>query len=222
MFAGRGTVITASWRSENSIMAAPKVPPRFTVNQYLSLERRAAERHEYVDGFVWAMAGESGAHADISANIMGSLVTQLKGKPCRARTKDTKVRSGPIPRSPGGDLTGMYSYPDVVVVCGEPVYHDDHEDVVLNPAVIIEVLSPATEKFDRGDKGERYRTWNPTLDAYVLVAQDRPQVEVYTRVGPTEWSHHVYAGLDSTVPLPSIACALKLAEVYDRVTFPPA
>ena len=120
--------------------------PLFTVNEYLALERSAEERHEYLDGQVYAMAGESGEHADICANLMGILVPQLKGKRCRARTKDTKVRSGPEP-TPGRNMTGLYSYPDVVVICGAPVYHDDYKDIVMNPTVIIEVLSPSTEAF---------------------------------------------------------------------------
>src|SRR4051812_33468185 len=98
-------------------MGAPKLDPRFTVDEYLAIERAARERHEYLDGEVYAMAGENEAHGDISANVIGDLVQQLRGKPCRARTKDTKVRSGP---SPTGlqSRSGLYSYPDIVVICG--------------------------------------------------------------------------------------------------------
>jgi Uma2 family endonuclease len=203
-------------------MAAPKGTPRLTVDQYLAMERHSLVRHEYVDGFIWAMAGESDTHGIISVNLVITLGTQLKGKPCQVRSKDLKVRSGPTPKSPGRDLSGLYSYPDVVVVCDEPVYHDDYRDVLLNPAVIIEVLSPATEEFDRGEKCIRYRDWNPTLEAYLLVSQDRPQVEIYTRQDPTNWGQHMHTGLQSTVPLPTIGCTLVLTDIYDRVVFPVA
>jgi Uma2 family endonuclease len=123
------------------------------VDQYLEMERASEERHFYLDGEIYAMAGESGAHGDISANLVISLGTQLKGKPCRARTKDTKVRSGPNPTA-GRNTDGLYSYPDVVVICGEPHYHDEHE--VTNPTAIVEVLSPEMEAFDRGEKFTRY------------------------------------------------------------------
>src|ERR1043165_4536311 len=116
---------------ENTVMGFPKRPPVFTVDEYLALERSAEERHEYLDGEIYAMAGESGEHGDISVNIVGILFAQLKGKPCRARTKDTKVRRGPQPTL-GRNMTGLYSYPDIVVICGEPEYHDDFTDLVLN------------------------------------------------------------------------------------------
>lgn len=95
------------------------------------------------------MAGESPEHGTIRMNLAITIGTQLKGSPCQAWSKDFKVRSGPTPK-PGGSYKGLYSYPDLVVFCGEPEYHDQHHDVLINPAVIIEVLSPATEAFDRG------------------------------------------------------------------------
>src|SRR5689334_14416032 len=113
--------------------------PLLTENEYLALERQADQRHIYVDGELFAMAGESGAHADVTGNIFGSLHAQLRGTPCRARMKDTKVRSGPKPRN-GKTPAGMYSYPDTVVICGEPEYLDKIQDVILNPKVIVETL----------------------------------------------------------------------------------
>ena len=117
-----------------------------------------------------------------------SLVMQLKGTPCRALSKDTKIRSGPFPRLQNS-TKGLYSYPDVVVVCGEPEYQDAHADVILNPAVIFEVLSSSTEAFDRGAKFTRYQAWNETLADYLLVSQDQPQIEHFSRqageTGPT-------------------------------------
>jgi len=188
------------------------------VDEYLARERAAEERHVYLDGEIFAMAGESLAHGDISANSIASLVIQLKGKPCRALTKDTKVRSGPTPMA-GRGTRGLFSYPDIVVVCGEPEYHDAHRDVILNPAVIVEALSPATEAFDRGEKFTRYQTWNPTLSDYLLVLQDRPQIEHYHRQPDGGWSYHRHAGLEACVVIESIQCTLKLADVYDRIVF---
>ena len=111
-------------------------------------------------------------------NLSISLGLQLRGTPCRAFSKDTKVRCGPY-RSHTRE--GLYAYPDLVVVCGPSQYHDQAQDVLLNPTVIVEVLSPSTEAFDRGDKFHRYRRWLPTLTDYVLVAQDRPVIDHYQR-----------------------------------------
>lgn len=186
----------------------------FTVDQYLAIERSSEERHFYLDGEIYAMAGESGAHADISVNILGLLGNQLIGKNFRLRTKLTKVRSGPKPNT-----TGLYSYPDVVVICGDPEYLDDHQDVVINPAVIIEVLSPETEAFDRGEKFTRYQTWNPTLSDYLLVSQDRARIEHFIRQGNGTWTYQRYTELETTILISSIECQLNLAEVYERITF---
>ncbi len=201
-------------------MSMPKLEPLFTVDDYLRLERAAVDRHEFLDGRVFAMAGESGPHGDVSANIVASIVTQLKGTPCRARTKDTKVRSGPE-RPHHAGASGLFSYPDVVVICGEPVYHDEYEDVVLNPTAIIEVLSPSTEAFDRGEKFNRMINGNPTLQNYVLVSQQQPHIDVFHRQGDGTWKFEPIAGLEKTASIASIHCTLPLADVYDRIEFPP-
>jgi Uma2 family endonuclease len=112
------------------------------------------------------------------------------------------------------------SIPTSSSFCGEPEYHDTHKDIVLNPKAIFEVLSPSTEAFDRGEKFTRLQTCNPTLTDYVLVSQDRPQIEHYTRQADGEWTYRLHLGLESSVALPSIGCTLKLADVYDRVAFP--
>jgi Uma2 family endonuclease len=174
-------------------LAKVKSKPYYTVEQYLKIERETDERSEYIDGEIYAMAGESGAHADISANLVAAIVSELRGKPCRARTKDTKVRSGALKEHLG---RGMISYPDLVVICGEPEYHDHHKDVVLNPAVIIEVLSESTEEFDRGVKFMRYRNFNPTLSDYILVSQDEAHIEHYIHQENGDWILREYYGLD--------------------------
>jgi Uma2 family endonuclease len=195
---------------------------RLTVEEYLAAERRAAERSVYIDGQTYLMAGASDAHGIITVNLVGLIFAQLRGTPCQARTKDTKVRSGPV-RPQGSRLTrGMFSYPDVLVVCGEPQYHDEHRDVVVNPTAIFEVLSESTEAFDRGNKFVRLREWNPTLRDYVLVWHSEPRVEHYTRQADGSWSLRDYAGLVAVVTVQAIGCTLKLAEVYERVAFPTA
>ncbi len=115
----------------------------------------------------------------------------------------------------------MFSYPDIVVICGEPAYHDTHQDIVLNPNVIVAVLSPSTEAFDRGEKFTRYQSWNPTLTDYVLVSQDRPQIEHFARQKDGSWLYRIHTGLDASVFLASIGCTLRLADVYEGVAFSP-
>jgi Uma2 family endonuclease len=204
---------------ENVPTGAPKLNPRYTVDEYLAMERAAFERHIYLDGEIIAMAGESDNHGDISVNLIATVAMQLKGKPCRARTKETKVRSGLAPMT-GHQTKGMFSYPDIVVICGALEHHDSHRDIILNPKCIIEVLSESTEEFDRGDKFTRYQTCNPTLTDYVLVSQDKPQIEHFEKQANGEWTNQVYVGLDASVPIVSIGCKLSAADVYDRVVFP--
>jgi Uma2 family endonuclease len=189
-----------------------------TEDEYLVLEREADDRHIYVDGEIFAMAGESGAHGDITGNVYASIHAQLRGTPCRARSKDTKVRSGPWPRSPKRPA-GLYSYPDIVVICDEPEYLDDFQDVVLNPKVIVETLSGSTEAFDRGLKFARYQKYNPTLTDYVLVSQDRRQIEHFHREKNGSWTYQIHEGKKAIVKLPSIQCLLRSADVYERIKF---
>ena len=117
-------------------------------------------------------------------------------------------------------MQGLFSYPDLVVVCGAMRFHDQVRDVLLNPTLIIEVLSPSTEAFDRGEKFRRYRTWLPPLQDYLLVAQDKPLVDHYHCVGENRWELVPMEGLAASVHLESIHCTLRLAEVYDRIIFP--
>jgi Uma2 family endonuclease len=143
------------------MMALAFAPTLYTVAEYLTLERKAEERHEYLDGYIYKMAGESEEHADICANLSGFLHPQLRGTPCRSRIANTKVRSGPLPLSPRSSK-GLFSYPDVFVVCDPIQYHDEFRDIVINQVVIFEVLSPSTEEFDRDIKFEWYDRWNPS------------------------------------------------------------
>ncbi|MGH9938563.1 MAG: Uma2 family endonuclease [Blastocatellia bacterium] len=193
---------------------------RYTEDQYLAMERESEERHEYLDGQIYAMAGESPQHGDICTNLTGELRNQLKGTPCRLWTKDSKVRSGPLPKR-RHSTKGLCSYPDAVILCGEPQFLDEYQDVLINPRVIIEVLSPSTEDFDSDEKFRRYRTFNPSLTDYLVVAQDRPLIEHFARQENGQW---VIAAsvteLSGSVHIASVNCTLQLAEVYDRVKFP--
>jgi Uma2 family endonuclease len=207
-------------------LAPTRQPYRFTVEEYLAFERASEERHEYLDGVIYAMAGsassqvmagESEDHGTICTNLGGLLFAQLRGTPCRAFSKDTKVRCGPY-RSHTRE--GLYAYPDLVVVCGPGEYHDQARDVLLNPTVIVEVLSPSTEAIDRGDKLHRYRRWLPTLTDYVLVAQDRPVIDHHHRTTAGQWELEILEGLDAHLHLRSINCTVPLAEVYERIVFP--
>ncbi len=195
-----------------------KVETYYTIAEYLDIERAAATRNEYIDGYIIEMSGESGEHADISVNLVRLVSTQLLGTSCRVRTKDTKVRSGPL-ASPHS-RKGLFSYPDLVVICGEPGYLDEQRDVIVNPTVIIEVLSSTTEEFDRLGKFARYRLWNPTLTDYILVWQTAPIVEQFTRQEDGNWRHRMYYRPDDNLLIESINCAIPLAEIFDRVEFP--
>lgn len=193
----------------------------YTTEEFLDIDRTANERFEYIDGEIYQMAGESGEHGDICTNLVSELRTQLKtkGKNCRVRSKDTKVRSGALSNKGKQVLKGMFSYPDIVVICGTPEYHDKHKDIILNPKVIIEVLSDSTEYFDRHDKFTRYRMLNPTLTDYILVSQDEPVVEHFVRGENEIWTLYTYVGLNSDFRIDSIDCELELSEIFDLIEF---
>ena len=189
-----------------------------TEDEYLKFERAAEQRHFYVDGEIFAMAGGSDEHADITTNVTVALSVQLTEGPCRVWSQNSRVRSGPLPKNPKRPA-GLYSYPDVVVICEEPKHLDEHRDVLLNPSAIVEVLSETTEAFDRGLKFSRYQKYNPTLTDYILISQDHPQIEHYQREKDGSWKYKSYDGLKAVVKIPSLKCQLKAADVYKRVQF---
>ena len=186
---------------------ASKPSQRLTPKEYLTRERAAETKSEYVDGMLVAMTGATRTHILITVNIVREISLQLRSQPCEVYSQDMRVR-----------ITegGMYAYPDVVVVCGAPEFEDDEFDVLLNPTLIVEVLSGTTEGYDRGLKFARYR-WRASLQDYVLVAQDRISVERYSRQGEL-WVLTEAAGIDEEMELPSIGCTLALRDVYDKVT----
>ena len=191
-------------------MSLPNVLPVLTTEEYLALERQSEIRHEFLDGFVYAMAGESPTHSTICFNLAVSVGSQLRDKPCRGFSPNMKVRAGE---------KGLYAYPDLMIVCGEPVSLDERGDVLINPTVIFEVLSPSTEAYDRGEKFERYRTHIETLRDYLLVSQDQPRVEHHHRETDGTWTRAEVTGLAETLSLASIDCSIGLADVYSRITF---
>ena len=179
---------------------------RMTPQAYLLRERAAEERSEFFDGEIEAMAGAPEPHVIISGNIFGHLFSRLPPS-CRAMQTDMKVRS---------EAANTMTYPDVLVACGDRQYVDKRRDVLTNPVVVFEVLSPSTERKDRTKKAAAYKQID-SLQAYVLVSQKETRVEVYARSADGNWPCTIYQGLDAVVPLEAIGCSLALAEIYRDV-----
>ncbi|MCX7112564.1 MAG: Uma2 family endonuclease [Proteobacteria bacterium] len=190
-------------------MSALPAPKTYTVEQYLDLERNSMEgKCEFVDGQIFAMASASREHNLIGVNISGELRNQLKGRPCEAYANDMRVKAA--------EAKG-YHYPDISVVCGKPEFEDGQMDTLLNPAVLVEILSSSTEAYDRGDKFSGYRKIH-SLREYILVSQDKPLIERYIRQGDA-WVLTETEGLDGVVNVETIGCVLAMIEVYDRVFY---
>ncbi|HVF28480.1 MAG TPA: Uma2 family endonuclease [Pyrinomonadaceae bacterium] len=182
-----------------------------TPEEYLAAEREAESKSEYFDGEVFLMSGASLEHNLIVANVVASLVQQLRGKECSALPNDMRVH---IP------ATGLFTYPDVIVVCGKPLLKEDgYFDTLLNPTLIVEVLSPSTANYDRGQKFEHYRSLN-LFQEYLLVEQHECKLARYTRQPDESWVLKDFRGANTRIELMSVGCVLTLADVYDKVTFP--
>jgi Uma2 family endonuclease len=181
----------------------------WTVEQYLEMERVSEEKHEYLNGEIYLMSGGTGNHNAINMNAGGSLVAQLRKTPCITYSSDQRVQITD---------TGLYTYPDITVVCDPPLWRDNRRDTLLNPALIVEVLSPSTENYDRTRKFRHYRTLT-SLKEYVLISQDEPRIERYLRQPNDEWLFAEVIGLDASIELTSIGCTLLLADVYDKINF---
>jgi Uma2 family endonuclease len=181
-------------------------PPEVTPEEYLARERVAETRSEYIAGRIHAMTGASRRHNVIAGNVFAQLHAQFRGRPCEVFVSDMRVKVS---------ATGTYAYPDVVALCGAPELEDAYVDTLLNPAVIFEVLSESTERYDRGQKFAQYRRLG-SLREYVLVSQDRVLVEHFARQGDV-WVLTEFDDLDDSLPLPSLDAALPLADVYERV-----
>jgi Uma2 family endonuclease len=188
---------------------AVQVQQRYSPEEYLALERKADYKSEYLNGFIFAMAGASEEHNLICTNVAGELRARLKGRHCRTYANDMRVKVSE---------TGLYTYPDVIVVCGERRLDDAQKDTLLNPTLIVEVLSESTEAYDRGDKFDHYRRLE-SLQEYVMIAQNKARVEDYVRQGD-QWLLTSIGDPDGTVRLASVGCELPLREIYAQVEFP--
>ncbi len=180
---------------------------RYTVEEYLTMERASETKHEYYQGEIFAMSGASRKHNLISGNLITALNIQLRGQPCEVYGGDQRVKVSP---------TGLYTYPDLSIACSEPKFEDTGLETLLNPKLIVEVLSESTEGYDRGEKFAQYRTLE-SFEEYVLVSQQRHRVEVFTRQDADHWLFSVAQGLESNVELESLGCSLSLEDVYFKV-----
>jgi len=183
--------------------------PYISLEEYFTLEETSEERHEYYQGNIYAMTGGTGPHSLITSNVMGLLYIHLSEKDCDVYPGYLRIKI---------ETTTLYTYPDAMVVCGPLSYVDNRRDTINNPLVIIEVLSPSTERYDRGKKAENYRTI-PTLSEYLLISQDRLHVEHYRREAGNRWILLDYSTPDQEVQLDSIGGSLPMAMIYKRVQF---
>jgi Uma2 family endonuclease len=180
---------------------------KLTPREYLAIERASDYKSELYNGEMFAMTGASREHNLIKSNVSAALTVLLKDRPCEVYSSDMRVKV---------DATGLYTYPNVVVVCGEPQFEDAEVDTSLNPTVLVEVLSPSTEDYDRGRKFAHYRKLE-SLKEYVLIAQDSHYVEHFVRRPDEHWELSEVDGLEAAIELPSIGCRLALREVYHKV-----
>jgi Uma2 family endonuclease len=184
--------------------------PYYSFEDYLAAERECTDtKHEYVAGQVFAMVGATYNHNVITANLAGELRHQLKSRPCTVLSSDMRLR---IQTADAG------LYPDIVVLCDKPAFHDQRKDALTDATLVAEVLSPSTEGHDRGGKFALYRGL-PGLRQYLLIAQDRLAIDLFTRQPDGRWVLDAYTDPAATVPLESIGCIILLREVYDRVEF---
>ena len=188
---------------------ATQPKPYLTPEEYLAFEREADIKHEYYAGEIFAFAGASRQHNLIAGNVYAALHAQLRKRPCEVYPSDMRVRVSP---------TGLYTYPDVTVVCEEVQFDDEQADTLLNPTVIVEVLSPSTKDYDRAGKFEQYRKLE-SLQEYLVIAQDRVHVEQHVRQAKGQWLLSETDRVEDTIDLPSIACHLWVADLYEKVEF---
>lgn len=177
-----------------------------TPDEYLEIDRASEERHEYLDGEIFLMSGGSPRHNTIIFNINGALHRQLRGTRCRGYSNSQRVVI---------EATGLRTFPDVVIVCGDPVFVKG--DTLTNPTLIVEVLSPSTEDYDKNKKFDHYRRI-PTLAEYLIVAQDRPHIERRERRTGGWWVEH-YESLIDVIELPSVGCRLAAGDAYENIEF---
>jgi hypothetical protein len=183
-------------------------PPNtlLTEEEYLAIERAAEFKSEFHDGQMYAMSGGSLKHS-ILANRIGSILDRLAPAGCIAFNSDIRIKVA---------SSGLYTYPDCGVFCGKPLYADGHRDAILNPVVIVEVLSPSSERYDRGRKFAAYRTI-PTLREYLLISQSEHYVEQFSKQEDGNWLLRSHSGDQAVVVIPSLGVEIPLAELYASV-----
>lgn len=189
-------------------MKYPSAQTLYKPQEYLIAERKATIKSEYLSGEILTMPRASLAHAQITLDIATELNNQLRGKDCQVVTNDVRVKTSP---------KIAYFYPDVVVFCGEPQFEDNTFDTLLNPVLIIEVLSPSTEKYDKGEKFEYYQQIQ-TLKEYILVSQDIVHVEHY-KLNNTGWTLQTFSAFQDVLIFSSIGCGLSIRDIYTRIIF---
>lgn len=185
--------------------------PKLTIAEYLARERAADFKSEYYRGETFAMAGASREHNTVKENLIVELGMRLKGSPCRTYSSDQRVKVS---------ATGLYTYPDIVIVCGRPEYDPDDPDTLVNPVAVIEVLSPATERYDRGAKFRQYQQLSSVRE-YVLVSQEEPVIERFVRQPDGNWLLTVITGLTSEVAFVTTPVRVAMADIYNGVEFTP-
>ena len=178
-----------------------------TPEEYLALDRQAEVKSEYYAGQIIAFAGASKRHNLIVANVLAGIHRQLVDRPCNVYPSDMRVRIS---------KTGMYAYPDIVVTCGEEQFADENSDILLNPIVLIEVLSESTANYDRGDKFDQYRRIE-SLREYILVSQEAYRADQYVRQNDTQWLLTEFHRAEDVIRLSSINCELALKELYAKL-----
>jgi Uma2 family endonuclease len=193
-------------------MAVANPVHRLTEAEYLQIERRAPIKSEFFDGEMFAMSGGTRSHSLIASNLNRAIGNQLEGSPCVVYTSDMRVKVQP---------DGLYTYPDLSVACGGEEFADDLNDTLLNPVVIVGILSESREAYDRGKKFALYRQI-PSLREYLLVSQHRPLVEQFIRQDNGEWLLRVVSGLETKLSLSSVVITIEMAKVYSNVRFVPA
>lgn len=184
-----------------------EVAQRLTEDEYLEHERQSEAKHELVHGVIVAMAGASPRHNAIAGNLIFALKLRLRGRGCLVLPSDQRVHV---------EATGLFTYPDVTVVCDRPRFHPKDADTLVNPKVLVEILSPSTEAYDRGAKFAHYQGIG-SLEEYVLVTQASTRVEHYRRLESGQWLLTVREGDDAVLELPGLGCEIPLAEIYEDI-----
>ncbi len=191
---------------------AERTPRIFTAEEYLMIERDAPYKSEFFHGAIITMSGASTTHVDINVNLIAAIRIRLRGSDCRGLNNDMKVRTF---------TKGLFAYPDAGITCGERIFHDTRNDVLLNPVALFEILSPSTEAVDRGEKLLNYRELESLRD-YLLISQNAPRIEHYARNENNEWIPSITLGLGAEITLTGLPLTLPLSEIYEDIIFPPA